>query len=112
MHHSTKEIEEPNKGGMYEVADKVYVHGLVIHISAFHGGGLKMLLWHLSWAKDHFHVSYVCLGGMYEATDDVYGQGLVIHISAVHGGGLEMSLWHLDYHHVAADDVQCQCCSW
>ena len=74
------------------VPDDVYGNGLAIHTSAVHGEGLEMSLWNLSFAKDHFHVSHVCLGGMCEAADDVYGHGLVIHISAVHGGVLEMSL--------------------
>ena len=76
---------------MSEAGDDVYGDGLVIHISAVHAGGLEMSFWHLSFAKDRFHVSHVCLGDMYEAADDVYGHGLVIHASAVHGGVLDMT---------------------
>ena len=77
---------------MCKAEDDVYGDIWVIHASAIHGGVLEMSLRHLVLAKDHFHVSYVCLGGMCEAADDVYGHGLVIHISAVHGGALGMSL--------------------
>ena len=77
------------------VPDYVYGDVWVINVSAIHSGVLEMSFLHLSFAKDHFHVSHVCLGGMCEAADDAYGHGLVIHISAVNVGGLEMSLWHL-----------------
>ena len=72
--------------------DDVYGDVWVINVSAIHGGGLEISLWHLVLSKDHFDVTYVCVGGKHVVPDDVYGNGLVIHISAVHGGVLEMSL--------------------